>query len=51
MDAAAKQRLAFVLAMIRRLFHIGFIPTILYLGLNKGGEDPNIPLSIFSLFF
>lgn len=46
-----KERLAFILGMVRRIFHFGFIPTVLYLGFSQGTEDETAPLNLFSLFF
>lgn len=38
----AKQRLSIVINMGKTVFHIGFIPTVLYLGFQKG-SDPGMP--------
>lgn len=47
----AKERLSIVLDVLKGIFHIGYIPFILYLGYRKGA-NPGMPeLSLMSLLW
>ncbi|CAH1981239.1 unnamed protein product [Acanthoscelides obtectus] len=42
LSESSKQRLALVIEAAKTVFHYGFIPTVLYLGFQKGA-DPGMP--------
>ncbi|XP_023029942.1 translocase of outer membrane 7 [Leptinotarsa decemlineata] len=42
LSEGTKQRLALVIDAAKTIFHYGFIPTVLYLGFQKGA-DPGMP--------
>ncbi|XP_044764195.1 mitochondrial import receptor subunit TOM7 homolog [Coccinella septempunctata] len=51
LSEGVKQRLSIVIELGKTVFHYGFIPTVLYLGFQKG-SDPGAPeISLQSLFW
>ncbi|XP_008482554.1 mitochondrial import receptor subunit TOM7 homolog isoform X2 [Diaphorina citri] len=49
-NKGAKQRLGTIINFAKKVFHIGFIPAVIYFGLKSGGEGGE-PLSVFSLIW
>ncbi|KAL1465496.1 hypothetical protein WDU94_005063 [Cyamophila willieti] len=49
-NKGAKERLGSIISLAKTVFHIGYIPVVLYYGLKSGGEGGE-PLSIFSLIW
>ncbi|XP_031630228.1 mitochondrial import receptor subunit TOM7 homolog [Contarinia nasturtii] len=47
----AKERLGVVFGVVKFVFHVGFIPTVLYLGFKKGAEQGMPPLTPLSLLW
>ncbi|XP_018336064.1 mitochondrial import receptor subunit TOM7 homolog [Agrilus planipennis] len=51
LSQGAAERLSIVIDIGKTIFHYGFIPTVLYMGFQKGA-DPGMPeLSITNLFW
>uniref|UniRef100_G3MRJ7 Mitochondrial import receptor subunit TOM7 homolog n=1 Tax=Amblyomma maculatum TaxID=34609 RepID=G3MRJ7_AMBMU len=51
MSPETKEKAALVLFVAKKVFHWGFIPTVLYMGFKKG-SDPGMPeLSLLSLLW
>ncbi|XP_065216705.1 mitochondrial import receptor subunit TOM7 homolog [Planococcus citri] len=51
MNSDVRSRISFLFGIMRVTFHWGFIPTIIYLGFQKGA-DPGMPsFSLLSLLW
>ncbi|EEB13459.1 translocase of outer membrane subunit tom7, putative [Pediculus humanus corporis] len=51
LDVGLKGRIAMVLGVIKGVFHIAFMPTILYLGFSQGAGPGMPPLTLLNLLW
>uniref|UniRef100_A0A0L8HFR1 Mitochondrial import receptor subunit TOM7 homolog n=1 Tax=Octopus bimaculoides TaxID=37653 RepID=A0A0L8HFR1_OCTBM len=51
MSPEMKSRVSSVLWLAKTIFHVGFIPSVLYLGFKKGADEGMPELTVMSLLW